>query len=104
MEILNDIIQTTLSSFDFAFCIIINLLTYFINIILIDIRKGKELSKWIKRLVMSITILSTGVVYSIIGQDIRLILNSAILAPVSWSFIFKPICKKLNIDYTNKEK
>ena len=32
-------------------------------------------------------------------SDIKLILNSAILAPVFWSWVMKPICKHFKIDY-----
>ena len=45
----------------------------------------------------SVILISIG--YYITGTDTKLIINSAILAPVSWSWIFKPICKYLNIDY-----
>ena len=101
MEIINNIIQTTLESFDFAYCIIVNLLTYFI-INTINGRQGnKDIGTWTKRLVLLIAILSTGVVYYLIGSDTRVLLNSAILAPVFWSWILKPICKKFKIDYKN---
>ena len=46
-------------------------------------------------------ILSTGVLYAIIGINIKLILNSAILAPVFWSWVMKPICKFFKIDYND---
>ena len=101
MEIINNIIQTTLESFDFAYCIVVNLLTYFV-ISTINSRRGHEdINTWTKRLVLLITILSTGVVYYLIGSDTRVLLNSAILAPVFWSWILKPICKKFKIDYKN---
>ena len=29
----------------------------------------------------------------------KVIIDSAILVPVSWSWIFKPLCGRLNIDY-----
>ena len=101
MEIINNIIQTTLESFDFAYCIVVNILTYFV-ISTINGRRGhKDISTWAKRFVLLITILSTGVVYYLIGSNTRVLLNSAILAPVFWSWILKPICKKFKIDYKN---
>lgn len=99
MEVINNIIQTTLESFDFAYCIVVNLLTYFVISTINNKRSHKDISTWQKRLVLLITILSTGVVYYLIGSDTRVILNSAILAPVFWSWIFKPICKHFKIDY-----
>ena len=99
MEIISNIIQTTLESFDFAYCIVVNLLTYFVISTINNKRGHKDISTWAKRLVLLITILSTGVVYYLIGSDTRVLLNSAILAPVFWSWILKPICKKFDIDY-----
>ena len=101
MEIINNIIQTTLESFDFAYCIVVNLLTYFVISTINNKRGHKDISTWTKRLVLLITIFSTGVVYYLIGSDTRVLLNSAILAPVFWSWILKPICKKFKIDYKN---
>ena len=101
MEIINNIIQTTLESFDFAYCIVVNLLTYFVISTINNKRGHKDINTWTKRLVLLITILSTGVVYYLIGSDTRVLLNSAILAPVFWSWILKPICKKFKIDYKN---
>ena len=101
MEIVNNIIQTTLDSFDFAYCIVVNLLTYFVISTINNKLGHKDISTWAKRLVLLITIPSTGVVYYLIGSDTRILLNSAILAPVFWSWVLKPICKKFKIDYKN---
>lgn len=98
MEILNNIIETTLNSFNFTYCIVVNLLTYILIKVLEEAIEHK-LNIWIKRVVLLFVILSTGVVYYINNEDVKLILNSAILAPVFWSWIMKPICKKFKIDY-----
>ena len=103
MEYISEIINTTLASFDFAYCIIVNILTYVI-IKIIGEATDKGIKTWVKRVILLICILSTGVVYYIIGQDIRLIINSGILATVSWDIVFKPICKKLRIDYKKVDK
>ena len=98
-EIINNTITTVISSFDFAYCIIVNILTYLI-IKLIDSLNGKKvISTWSKRIVLLVVILSTGVLYNKIGCDSKILLNSAILAPVFWSWIIKPICKYFRIDY-----
>lgn len=101
MEIISNAIQTTLDSFNFAYCIIVNVLTYLI-IRLINNRNGhKDLTTWSKRLVLLSVILSTGVLYCFLGNDTTTILNSAIIAPVFWSWVMKPICKHFKIDYKN---
>lgn len=99
---INDIIQTTLESFDFAYCIIVNILTYLI-IKLIDNNKT-PLTTWKKRVVLLCVILSTGVLYWLFGSDNKVLLNSAILAPVFWSWIMKPICAHFDIDYKDITK
>lgn len=98
------IIDTTLSSFDFGFCLIVNILTYIIIKIIDEVNKEKEVTVWQKRLVLIASILSIGGIYYAIGNDVKLLINSAILAPVSWSLIFKPICKLLKIDYKKIDK
>ena len=103
MEYISEIINTTLLSFDFAYCIIVNILTYLI-IKIISEKRDKAIKTNNKRLILLICILLTGVVYYAIGQDIRLIINSGILATVSWDIVFKPICKKLRIDYKKVDK
>ena len=104
MEVLEQIITTTLNSFDFGYCLIVNVLTYIVIKLIDEINKEKEVTTWMKRLILFAIILLTGVVYYAIGQDVKLVVNSAILAPVSWSWIFKPICKKLKVDYKQVDK
>jgi len=105
-NIITEIIQSVLNSFDFAFCLIVNLATYgVIKIVngIVGAMKGildYNVGTWTKRIILVLIILLTGVLYKATNaDDIRVIINSAILAPVSWSWIFKPIFKYLNIDY-----
>ena len=35
-------------------------------------------------------------------ENTTILINSAILAPVAWSWIFKPILKKIGVDYKQK--
>lgn len=99
MEILNETIQNTLNSFDWSFCISVNVLTY----IIVKTFKMK-LSTWMKRLVMVLVVLILGIGEYFLGMDIKCLINSAILAPVSWSWIFKPLCEKFNINYKKKDE
>lgn len=95
---IDQIVDSVIGSFDFGFCISVNILTYLI-IKTIDYYRNKGITKWQKRMVLIFSIIALSVVYYLINTDVRLLVNSAILAPVSWSWIFKPICSKLNIDY-----
>lgn len=99
MEIIYNTIQTTLNSFDFAYCITVNILTYLI-INIINSRNGNiDMSTWSKRGILLICIVLVGSVYYFTNNNIKLILNSAIITPVFWSWIIKPICKRFNLDY-----
>lgn len=99
---IEDIVSTTFESFDFSFCIAVNVLTYLIIKLIDDCNGQQTTSSWTKRLVMLCCVILVGVFYYITETNLRLIMNSAILAPVFWSWIGKPICKKLDIDY-NKD-
>ena len=101
IDVLTNTIQTTLESFDFAFCLAVNILTYLIIKVWDEKNGNKVLTTWQKRSVLLIVILSTGVLYYVLGYDTKTLVNSAILAPVFWSWIMKPLCKHFNIDYKN---
>lgn len=102
-EIISNIINNTINNFDIAFCIIVNIATYLAINTINNIRKNKKLTTWNKRIVFLVVSFIIAIIYCIIGSDYKIIFNSLILAPVSWSWIFKPICSKLKIDY-NKRK
>jgi hypothetical protein len=89
-EIVHNIIETTLSSFDFAYCLMVNVATYLATTILCE---WKPLGTWAKRLVLLIIILVTGIAYYLFGEEPKLLLNSAILAPFTWDWVFKPLLK-----------
>lgn len=99
IEIITNSIQTTLSSFDFAYCIIVNVLTYLVITTINNRNRHNDLTTWSKRLILLLVILFTGVLYALLDYDVKTLINSAILAPVFWSWIMKPICKRFKIDY-----
>ena len=101
-EIISNIIERTLNSFDIPFCITINIATYLVIKTYEDFRKGAIIGTWSKRLIFLIVSIIIACIYCFTGSEYKVILNSFILAPVSWSWIFKPICAKLKIDY-NKD-
>ena len=96
MEYITQILNSVISQFDFTYCLTVNILTYIIiNIV------PKNVTTWQKRLILLVSILLVGIVYYIDVCTFKILVNSAILAPVAWSWVFKPICKKLGIDYQN---
>lgn len=101
-EILSNLINNTLNNFDIPFCITVNIATYLIIKSVTDVKSNITITTWQKRLVLLIVGILIGYCYFITGTDFKILLNSIILAPVSWSWIFKPICIKLKIDYNSK--
>ena len=99
MEYIKEIIDITIKNFDFSYCISVNILTYLIIKFIDNLNSKIIVSIWSKRIVLLVVILFTGVLYNLIGCDNKILLNSAILSPVFWSWIIKPICKYFKIDY-----
>lgn len=103
---MNELIVNTLSSivsnFDFTFCLIVNVATYLFIKLCSDIYNKIVFSTWGKRTIFVTISIILGIVYYYIGTDVKILVNSFIIAPISWSWIFKPICAKFNIDYKHK--
>lgn len=101
MNYLDTIINQILNNFDFAYMLIVNVLCF----ILIKIHDylngdGRKVATWNKRLYLVISIIIIGVVYQQAGEiKTTVLINSAILAPVFWSWIAAPILHKFGITY-----
>ena len=96
-EYILNTVQSTLSNFDFSYCISVNILTYLI----VKLFNKHLLTPTKKRIVLVFSIILLAVIWGLTGDNIKIIVNSAILAPVSWSWLFKPILAKFGLDYNN---
>ena len=103
MDVINNIINALISQFDFTYCVIVNIMTYLIINCMIKFVGGNVVVP-IKRIVLLFSIIVIAAIYYFLGTDIKVLVNSAILAPVSWSWIFKPIANKLGWDYKQIDK
>lgn len=103
MDVINNIINALISQFDFTYCVIVNVMTYLIINFMIKVSGGNIVVP-IKRIVLLFSIIVIAAIYYFIGSDVKVLVNSAILAPVSWSWIFKPIVNKLGWDYKQIDK
>lgn len=103
MDIFNEILQNLTSNFDFSYCVVVNVLAYLFITCFINIARG-NITKTMKKILLLISMVVVGIVYYLIGVDIKLIVNSAIIAPVSWDWIFKPILSKFEFDYKDIDK
>ena len=103
MDVINNIINALISQFDFTYCVIVNIMTYLIINFMIKVAGGNVVVP-IKRIVLLFSIIIIAAIYYFLGTNIKILVNSAILAPVSWSWIFKPIANKLGWDYKQIDK
>lgn len=97
------IIDILLQNFDISYCIVVNIATYGIIKGIDDINGKKIVPRYCKRIILLVVIIIMSVIYHLVGVNAKVIVDSAILAPVSWSWIFKPLCAKLHIDYRKIE-
>lgn len=99
-QFITGFIKQVLGNFDFAYMFAVNVLTYII-IKLIDYFNGnRKVPTTLKRVTLVFSVIVLGLIYVYIDyNDKRILINSAILAPVFWTWILKPICVWLKIDY-----
>lgn len=99
------IIEQIINNFDFAYMITINVLTYLV-IKFIDFINGKLPVKTLtKRIVLVICTIACCIVYKLTTEiSNQILINSTVLAPVAYSWIFKPMLKKLKIGYRTSDE
>lgn len=94
------IVDGVLSNFDFGFMFIVNVLTYIIIKVIDYFNGDNKVPTWQKRCVLVISIFTMTMIYIASGYDNSIMLvNSAILAPVFWSWAVSPILKKFGVGY-----
>lgn len=102
---MEQIINQLIANFDFALMFIINIVTYGIIKIIDEINGDKLPTTWQKRIVFIIVSIIIGLIYKYTTNiPINIIINSCIIAPVAWSWLAKPIAKRLGIDYKHEIK
>lgn len=95
--------QYTVTNFNFAFVISINIVAYLI-ITLIGYITKKEVNKAIKiGITIGVSIILFFLYWGITDVSKEVLLNSSILAPVAWDWVIKPLCKWIKIDYKQEE-
>lgn len=104
MELL-DLITIITDNFNFPYMISINILTYFIIKTIDRLNGNKAVSTLIKRCILIASIIIITIIYKLNDYDNNIsLLNSAILAPVFYSWILRPILIKLKIGYKEFDK
>lgn len=100
MNFIENILNLIVSNFDFSYMITINVLTYIIIKGLDYLNKDKNVKIITKRIVLVISIIIVTISYVLTDcQDYTVLINSAICAPVFYSWVLRPILIKCNIGY-----
>lgn len=100
MDFIEKILDLIVSNFDFSYMITINVLTYIIIKGLDYLNKDKNVKTITKRIVLVISIIIVTISYVLTDyQDYTVLINSAICAPVFYSWVLRPILVKCNIGY-----
>lgn len=99
-KLISNFVELFNTHFDLSFMFCVNILTYILIKVIDDLNGDKVVGTWTKRLVMLISCFVIAAGYVAGGyENTTILINSAILAPVAWSWIFKPILKKIGVDY-----
>lgn len=97
---MNEIINKLIGNFDFGYMLVVNVLTYLIIKVVDSIDNRPTIPIVEKRIYLFVSILIVTGIYILIGYEDNIVLiNSAILAPIAWSWIFRPIINKLGLGY-----
>lgn len=102
---MDKLIDIIFDNFDFTYMISINVLTYLMIKIIDYINKEKVVSTFVKRICLVIAIVVVTTAYLLIGYDNKLtLINSAILSPVFYSWVLRPILVHFNVNYKQANK
>lgn len=105
MDLLEKIFDLIATNFDFSYMITINVLTYIIIKTIDYLNKNKNVSVLIKRISLVVSIIIVTTIYIFSGYDeYTTLINSAICAPVFYSWVIRPILIKFNIGYKDYDE
>ena len=94
---MEQVLSQLILNYNFNFILSINIISYLIIQLL---HKIMFTSKGIKILITIIVSIVMGIIYHFISDmNTEVLINSAILAPLAWDWVFKPILNKIGIDY-----
>lgn len=100
MNYLDIVIRQIIDNFDFAYMLCCNILCFVMIKAHDEFNGAKKVPTWNKRLYLIVSILLLGVVYYNVGEvKVTVLVNSAILAPVFWSWIAAPVLRRFGVKY-----
>lgn len=105
MEYIQLIIEKLMENFDFPYMLTVVVLTYILVKIWDRINGDNPVKSIYKKLTLLFSIVFIGGIYILLNYENKIaLLNSAILAPIFWNYVIKPIFKLLKIDYKSIDK
>lgn len=94
---MDELISQVISNYNFNLILSINIISYLIIQLL---HKIMFTPKGIKILITIVVSIAAGILYHFISDtSTEVLVNSVILAPLAWDWVFKPILNKIGIDY-----
>lgn len=100
MNYLDIVIRQILDNFDFAYMLCCNILCFVMIKAHDEFNGTKKVPTWNKRLYLIVSILLLGIVYYNVGEvKVTVLVNSAILAPVFWSWVAAPVLRRFGVKY-----
>ena len=98
---MEELISQLIPNYNFNLILSINIISYLIIQLL---HKIMFTSKDIKILITIIVSIAAGILYHFISDiSTEVLVNSVILAPLAWDWVFKPILNKIGIDYKEED-
>ena len=99
-QLIQQLLPQLLENFDFIFMFVVNVVTYLIIKLIDVLNKEAPVSTLVKRIVLVVVILTCTITYGLVRDFSIKLINSAIAAPVFYSWVLKPILKKFGINYS----
>ncbi len=95
------LLEQLISNYNFNLILSINIISYLIIQLL---HKIMFTPKGIKILITILVSIAAGILYHFISDiSTEVLINSVILAPLAWDWVFKPILNKIGIDYKEED-
>lgn len=98
---MDTLLEQLISNYNFNLILSINIISYLIIQLL---HKIMFTPKGIKIFITILVSIAMGIIYHFISDiSTEVLVNSVILAPLAWDWVFKPILNKIGIDYKEED-
>lgn len=101
MDFILGFVKDLANHFDFAYMLVVNLITYIVIKVIDELNGTNAVPTWGKRSVAVVSGIILGLISTYLGADKVVICYSFFVSLVSWDALFKPLLKLLGnrLDY-----